>query len=124
MIRCAVLDDYQGVALKMADWSVLADRVDVTVHRQHISDQDHLADVLRDHEIVVIMRERTPFPATLFARLPALRLLITSGRRNDAIDLAAAKAAGVTVCGTASTSESPVELTWALILGLARNLVT
>jgi phosphoglycerate dehydrogenase-like enzyme len=72
----------------------------------------------------VIMRERTPFGAGLLARLPELRLLVTSGMRNASIDLDAAVAAGVTVCGTASTSEPPVELTWALILGLARNLVT
>jgi phosphoglycerate dehydrogenase-like enzyme len=124
MIRCAVLDDYQGVAVEMADWSALAGRVGVTVHRQHFTTEDELVDVLRDQEIVVIMRERTPFTASLFARLPALRLLITSGMRNASIDRAAAAEAGVTVCGTASTSEPPVELTWALILGLARHLVT
>jgi phosphoglycerate dehydrogenase-like enzyme len=77
---------------------------------------------LADFDIVVIMRERTPFPASLFARLPKLRLLITSGMRNASVDLAAAAQAGVVVCGTASRSEPPAELTWALILGLARHV--
>lgn len=117
--RCAVLDDYQGVASVLADWS----QVDATFHRNHFTSQDDLVNALRDHEIIVIMRERTPFDAALFARLPALRLLVTSGMRNAAIDLTAAAKAGVTVCGTGSTPEPPVELTWALILGLARNLV-
>ena len=116
-LRCAVLDDYQDVATAMADWDRLP--VEVTVFREHLTE---VADALRDFDIVVIMRERTPFPASLLARLPKLRLLITSGMRNASIDLAAAAAAGVTVCGTKSRSEPPVELTWALILGLARHL--
>lgn len=119
-MRVAVLDDYQGVALSLADWSAY----DVTVCREHFGTEDLLVEAIKDHEVVVIMRERTPFPAGLFARLPKLRLLITSGMRNASIDLNAAAAAGVTVCGTASTSEPPGELTWALILGLARHLVT
>jgi phosphoglycerate dehydrogenase-like enzyme len=119
-MRVAVLDDYQGVALSSADWSAH----DVTVCREHFATQDLLVEAIKDHEVVVIMRERTPFPASLFARLPDLRLLITSGMRNASIDLQAAADHGVTVCGTASTSEPPGELTWALILGLARHLVT
>jgi phosphoglycerate dehydrogenase-like enzyme len=122
-LRCAVLDDYQNVALAKADWPTIADRVEVRSLRRHIPSQDELVDAIGDCEIVVIMRERTPFPADLFARLPRLRLLITSGMRNAAVDLAAAAAHGVTVCGTTSTSEPPVELTWALILGLARDIV-
>ena len=119
MLRCAVLDDFQNAALSLADWS----RVDVTVFREHMVSEDDVAAALADFEVVVIMRERTPFPASLFARLPRLKLLITSGMRNASIDLAAASAHGVTVCGTASRSEPPVELTWALILGLCRHLV-
>ena len=119
MLRCAVLDDFQGVALSLADWS----RVGVTVFREHMVSEDDVVAALADFEVVVIMRERTPFPASLFARLPRLKLLITSGMRNASIDLAAASAYGVTVCGTASRSEPPVELTWALILGLCRHLV-
>jgi phosphoglycerate dehydrogenase-like enzyme len=114
-MRCVVLDDYQGVALANADWSGL----DVTVIRDHLDDP---APALADAECVVIMRERTPFPASLFARLPKLRLLITSGMRNASIDLQAAADHGVTVCGTGSAKTPPTELTWALILGLARHL--
>jgi phosphoglycerate dehydrogenase-like enzyme len=114
-MRCVVLDDYQGVALANADWSGL----DVTVLREHLDDP---ADALADAECVVIMRERTPFTASLFARLPKLRLLVTSGMRNAAIDLAAARDHGVTVCGTGSAKTPPTELTWALILGLARHI--
>ncbi|MFS8102412.1 D-2-hydroxyacid dehydrogenase family protein [Lentzea alba] len=116
-MKCVVLDDYQGVALTNADWSGL----DVTVVRDHLSDP---APALADAECVVIMRERTPFTAALFARLPRLRLLITSGMRNASIDLEAARAHGVTVCGTGSAKTPPTELTWALILGLARHLAT
>ncbi|KOV85381.1 D-2-hydroxyacid dehydrogenase family protein [Nocardia sp. NRRL S-836] len=116
-MKCVVLDDYQGVALSNADWSGL----DVTVLREHLDDP---APALHDAECVVVMRERTPFAAALFARLPHLRLLITSGMRNAAIDLEAAARHGVTVCGTGSAKTPPTELTWALILGLARHLVT
>jgi phosphoglycerate dehydrogenase-like enzyme len=119
-----VLDDYQDVALSMADWDRLAGRVDVTVFREHLDGEDAVAAALADFDIVVIMRERTPFPASLFARLPRLRLLITSGMRNASVDLAAASEAGVVVCGTTSRSEPPAELTWALILGLARHVAT
>lgn len=110
-----MLDDYQGVALANADWSGL----DVTVVRDHLDDP---AQALAEAECVVIMRERTPFTASLFARLSKLRLLITSGMRNASIDLEAAREHGVTVCGTGSAKTPPAELTWALILGLARHL--
>jgi phosphoglycerate dehydrogenase-like enzyme len=122
-LRCAILDDYQSVALAKADWSLVTDRVDVRSSPRHFPSHDDLVNAIGDCEIVVIMRERTPFPAELFARLPRLRLLITSGMRNAAVDLAAAAARGVIVCGTTSTSDAPVELTWALILGLVRNVV-
>ena len=120
MLRCAVLDDYQDAATAMADWS----RVDLTVFREHLDTEDEVAAALAEFDVVVIMRERTPFPASLLARLPRLKLLITSGMRNASIDLKAAAAHGVTVCGTASRSEPPVELTWALILGLCRHITT
>jgi phosphoglycerate dehydrogenase-like enzyme len=122
-LRCAILDDYQNAALTMADWSAIADRVEVKPFHQHFDKEDELVDAIGDCDIVVIMRERTPFRAPLFARLPKLKLLITSGMRNASIDLAAAASHGVVVCGTASSSEPPTELTWALILGLARNIV-
>lgn len=108
--------------LSMADWNRLAGRVDVTVFREHLDGEDAVAAALADFDIVVIMRERTPFPASLIERLPKLRLLVTSGMRNASVDLAAAARAGVTVCGTGSSKASTVELTWALILGLVRNI--
>lgn len=122
-LRCAILDDYQGVALSSADWSGIADRVEPVVFRQHIESEEALAERLRDFPIVVIMRERTPFPASLFARLPNLRLLVTTGMRNASVDLAAAAARGVVVSGTGGSGAGTAELTWALILGLARSLV-
>ncbi|MFG2815037.1 D-2-hydroxyacid dehydrogenase family protein [Streptomyces sp. NPDC048410] len=122
-LRCAVLDDYQGVATEVADWSALDGRVDVVAFREHLDGEDALAAALADFDIVVTLRERVPFPAALIARLPRLKLLIASGMRNSVIDYAAAQAHGVTVCGTASSSTPPVELTWALLLGLARGIV-
>ncbi len=121
-LRCAVLDDYQGVALVMADWSTIAGSVDVTTFREHHPDEDQLVAALAEFDIVVVMRERTPLGPSAFDRLPRLRLVITTGMRNAAIDLAAAAAHGVVVCGTASSAVPPTELTWALILGLARNV--
>ncbi|MFC8675655.1 D-2-hydroxyacid dehydrogenase family protein [Streptomyces griseorubiginosus] len=122
-LRCAVLDDFQQVATTLADWSPLADRVEVVSYDSHFADEDALAAALADADIVVTLRERVPFPATLIARLPRLKLLVASGMRNSVIDYDAAEARGVTVCGTASSSTPPVELTWALLLGLARGIV-
>ncbi|MEV8325614.1 MULTISPECIES: D-2-hydroxyacid dehydrogenase family protein [unclassified Kitasatospora] len=122
-LRCAVLDDFQGVATSIVDWSPVSDRVAVTAFSEHFGSEDELAAALADFDFVVTLRERVPFPASLFARLPRLRLLVASGMRNSVIDYAAAEAHGVTVCGTASSSTPPVELTWALLLGLARGIV-
>lgn len=122
-LKCAILDDYQQVALNMADWSAIADRVEVFAINQHFTDEAELAVHLQDCDILVIMRERTPMTATLLARLPKLQLLITSGMRNASIDLAAAAQRGVVVCGTDSGSAAPMELSWALLLGLAKHLV-
>ncbi|OIK10174.1 hydroxyacid dehydrogenase [Bacillus sp. MUM 116] len=122
-LHCAIIDDYQNVALKMADWSSILGSVVVDAFNEHIENEDELVSVLKDYEIIVIMRERTPFGASLLSRLPRLKLLVTTGMRNASIDLDAAKAQGINVCGTASNSEPPVELTWALILGLSRNVV-
>jgi phosphoglycerate dehydrogenase-like enzyme len=104
MLLCTVLDDYQGVARAFADWAPVSNRVTVRTLREHVSDEPQLAQVLHDAEIVVIMRERTAFPESLFDRLPRLRLLVTTGFRNASIDLSAAARHGVTVCGTASGS--------------------
>ncbi|MEU0055131.1 D-2-hydroxyacid dehydrogenase family protein [Streptomyces sp. NPDC006334] len=121
--RCAVLDDFQSVATTVADWSPLDGRVEVVSFTEHFTDEGELADALAEFDCVVTLRERVPFPASLLDRLPRLKLLIASGMRNTVIDHAAARANGVTVCGTESSSTPPVELTWALLLGLARGLV-
>ncbi|MEV6170569.1 D-2-hydroxyacid dehydrogenase family protein [Streptomyces sp. NPDC051954] len=122
-LRCAVLDDFQRAATDVADWSPLADDVEVVSFDSHFPDEDALAEALADFDIAVTLRERVPFPASLLARLPRLKLIVASGMRNTVIDYAAAEANGVTVCGTASSSTPPVELTWALLLGLARGIV-
>ncbi|MDA1003837.1 MAG: D-2-hydroxyacid dehydrogenase family protein [Chloroflexi bacterium] len=121
-MRIAILDDYQHVALQSADWRAVEARADVTVYADHIADEVALAERLRDAEIVVAMRERTPFPRSLFERLPNLRLLITTGMGNAAFDMAAAREHGVTVCGTGGLGYPTAELTWALILALARRV--
>jgi D-3-phosphoglycerate dehydrogenase len=120
--RCAIIDDYQNCALGLADWKSLSPDVEVTVFTDHLDDEGAVAKRLRDFEIVSIMRERTPFPRTLFAKLPNLKLLLTSGMRNAAIDVAAARDHGVTVCGTQMLGYPTAELTWGLILGLLRQI--
>lgn len=122
-LRCAVIDDFQSVATTVVDWSPVAADVEVVSFTEHLATEDEAAAALADFDIVVTLRERAPFPADLFARLPRLRLLVASGMRNSVIDFDAAKRHGVTVCGTASSSTPPVELTWALLLGLARGIV-
>jgi phosphoglycerate dehydrogenase-like enzyme len=122
MHRIAVLDDYQSVAGRFADWSRLPEPVDVVQFSDHLDDEDALAARLRPFDVVVAMRERTPFPRSLLQRLPNLRLLVTTGARNASIDVAAATERGITVCGTASHASGPVELTWALVLAVARHL--
>jgi len=123
-LRCAVIEDFQSAATTVADWSSVTADVDVVTFTEHLGSVDEVAVALAEFDIVVTLRERVPFPAEVFARLPRLRLLIASGMRNSVIDFAAAERHGVTVCGTASSSTPPVELTWALLLGLARSLVT
>lgn len=121
-MRIALLDDYQGVALDLADWSTVQATAEVSVFREHIADTERLVEALQPYDVVVAMRERTPFTAERLRRLPALRLLVTTGMANAAIDLDAARAAGVTVCGTGGVAGSTVELTWALLLALVRNV--
>ncbi|MFF3016749.1 D-2-hydroxyacid dehydrogenase family protein [Streptomyces sp. NPDC057939] len=122
-LRCTVLDDYQGAATTLADWSAVAARgVEVVTFDDHLDDEDELAARLAGFDFVVTLRERVPFPASLLERLPRLKLLVASGMRNSVIDYEAAARTGLTVCGTASSSTPPVELTWALLLGLARGI--
>ena len=121
-MKVAVLDDYQSVAADMADWSSLPAGIDVTYFSDHLADEDALAERLADFDIVMGMRERTPFPRTLLERLPALRCLITTGGGNASFDLAAATDLGITVCATPGAGEGPTELTWGLILGMLRQI--
>jgi phosphoglycerate dehydrogenase-like enzyme len=124
MMRVAILDDYQQVALQLADWRSLDPQVEVKVFPTHIADLDELAQALHAFECVVLMRERTPFPRALFDRLPNLRLLITSGARNAAIDVDAATAHRVQVCGTSLIGFTTSELAWGHIIALFRHILT
>jgi phosphoglycerate dehydrogenase-like enzyme len=121
-LRCAILDDYFNVALTLADWSVIGDRVDVTVFNHPFASEQAAASALEDFEIVCAMRERTPFPRTLFEALPKLKLLITSGMRNAAIDIEAAKSRNVVICGTQGGRDPTAGLAMGLILELTRNI--
>jgi D-3-phosphoglycerate dehydrogenase len=120
--RCAVLDDYQNVALKFADWGQIAADVDVTVFNTPMSGPDEVQRTLQDFHIVCMMRERTPFRRDTLAALPNLKLLITTGARNVSIDLAAAAERGVTVCGTGAFGNPTVGITFGLILELTRRI--
>ena len=122
MKKLAILDDYQGVALDMADWSPLDGAVEIQVFREHLGDEDSVAAALEDFEILCIMRERTPFPRSLFDKLPRLEHLFTSGMRNKSIDLEAAADHDVVVTGTPTLDHPTPELTWGLILALARQI--
>jgi phosphoglycerate dehydrogenase-like enzyme len=120
--RLAILDDYQGVARALGPWERLPDGLRIEVFRDTVSDPDALAERLRPFDALVIMRERTPFPRALIERLPNLRLLVTTGMRNRSVDVAACAEAGVTVCGTPGFGNPTVDLTWGLILSLARRI--
>jgi phosphoglycerate dehydrogenase-like enzyme len=121
-VNVAVLDDYQGVALSIVDWSTVSDRANITVFRDHLADQDAVAGRLAPFDVVCVMRERTPMPASLLERLPRLKLIASTGLGNASIDLAAAAKRGITVAHTGYTSEPTIELTWALILASARHI--
>jgi phosphoglycerate dehydrogenase-like enzyme len=116
-----ILDDYQHAALALADWTPVRERYRIDVVAEHIADPDALVARLADSEVVVAMRERTPFPASLLRRLPNLRLIATTGMRNAAIDVEAARAQDITVCGTAGGTNAVPELTIGMIIALMRN---
>jgi phosphoglycerate dehydrogenase-like enzyme len=122
MMRVAILDDYQGVALQLADWQSLHPAAQIQAFTDHLDDATAIAQRLHTFECVVLMRERTPFPRALFEKLPNLRLVITAGMRNASIDLAAASERRVQVCGTDMLPYPTAELTWGLILALARHI--
>jgi len=121
-LRCAITDDYLEISQKVADWSPLKDRVDITVFNEPFASPEEAASALKDFEIICAMRERTPFPRALFAALPKLKLLITSGMRNAALDLEAAKDHQVVLCGTQWGRDPTAPLTMGLILELTRNI--
>jgi phosphoglycerate dehydrogenase-like enzyme len=122
MMKVAVLDDYQGVALTSADWSSLQDRAEITVFRDYLPVGQALIDRLKPFEAVVAMRERTPFKEELLSQLDNLKLILSTGRRNAAIDLRYANDRGVTVCHTGYSSHGAMEHTWALILAALRHI--
>jgi phosphoglycerate dehydrogenase-like enzyme len=121
MVAIAILDDYQNVALGVADWSGLQKHHRIVAFNDRLPDVEAVARALAEFEIVGVMRERTPFPRALFEKLPKLKLLVTTGKRNASIDLEAAKAHGVTVCNTGGAGRATAELTVGLMIALARH---
>lgn len=122
MTRIAILDDYAASALGATDWSVLKD-ADIDVFNEHLGhDEDAVAAALAPYEVLVAMRERTPFPASLLDRLPNLKLLVTTGMRNLAIDMEAGRTKGVDICGTDMLPYPAFEHAWALILAVTKQI--
>src|SRR5262245_65667616 len=120
--RCAILDDYQDVTLKVADWSQVSGDLDIKVCNEHLGVADNVVKALQDFEIVCAMRERTAFPRAVIEKLPKLKLLITTGMRNASIDVAAAAERGVTVCGTGSFGSPTSGIAIGLMLELTRHI--
>jgi phosphoglycerate dehydrogenase-like enzyme len=120
--RIVLLDDYQGIALDYGGWDRVPEEWQLVALEQHLAEPDALVEALADAEIVVAMRERTALPAEILDRLPELKLLITTGMANAAIDVAAAWRNGVVVCGTGMHGPGTAELTWGLILALLRKI--
>jgi phosphoglycerate dehydrogenase-like enzyme len=119
-MKVAIIDDYQNVALSFADWDSLD--AEIEVFTEPFADADEVVKRLAGFDVLVAMRERTRFPAELLARLTALKLLVSTGARNAAIDVDAARKLGIVVSTTGSIGYPTAELTWALILAAARNL--
>ena len=124
LVTIAVLDDYQGVALTLADWSTLRDRASVTVFRDHLADPEAVVERLLPFDVVCVMRERTPLPRRLIERLPRLKLIASTGARNASVDAEAAAERGIAMVHTGYSSTPTVELTWALILAGARHIAS
>lgn len=122
-MKIAILDDYQNVALQMADWTALSKRAEVTVFTDHLSDPDAIIRRLEPFDVVCIMRERTLLSRDTIARLPNLKLIASTAFRNAAIDVEAAKERGIAIAHTGYRSTPTIEMTWALILASARNIV-
>ena len=122
MLNVAILDDYQNSALKMANWGKLSGKAKITVFNDHVHDREVLIKRLRKFQVICAMRERTPFTKEVLESLPDLKLLVTTGMRNASIDIKTASELGITVSGTEGLPYPTAELTWALILALARNI--
>jgi len=122
-MKIAILDDYQNVSLKMADWTALAARADITVFNDHLADPEALVERLARFDILCVMRERTPLSREVLQRLPRLKLIASTGPRNASIDSSAAKELGIAVTATGYQSTPTIELTWALILASVRFVV-
>jgi phosphoglycerate dehydrogenase-like enzyme len=122
-MKVAILDDYQNVALSMADWSGVTTRAEVTVFTDHLAEPDAIVERLRPFDVICVMRERTALPRNVVERLPQLKLIASTGPRNIAIDIAAAEERGVRVTGSGYRSTPTIEMTWALILASGRHLV-
>jgi len=121
-MRLAILDDYEDVALKMADWEDLGSEIKIDVYQDHLVNRNELVERLLPYDMLVIMRERTPFPRSLIEQLPNLKLLVTTGGRNRAIDLSACTEKGIVVCCTEASKTAPAELTLALIMSVLRRI--
>ena len=121
-MRVAILDDYQQVSLASTDWSAVRSLAEIDVFAKHIASTEALVSALEPYDVIVAMRERTFFDASRLGQLPRLRLLVTTGMANTSIDLAAASAQGIIVCGTGGSAYSTAELTWGLILALVRHI--
>ena len=121
-VRCAILDDYQNVALKLADWSKVKNEIEIEVFHEHLGGPDKVIAALQGFQIVVAMRERTGFPKQVLDALPDLKLLITTGMRNASIDIETAKARGVTVCGTGTFGNPTSGIAIGLMLELTRRI--
>jgi len=121
-VQVAIVDDYQGVALQSADWSELKGDAEITVFRDHLSDSAALVERLKPFDVLCVMRERTPLTRELLEQLPNLKLIASTGSRNASIDLAAANQRGITVCNTGYSPHGAIEMTWALILAMLRNV--
>jgi phosphoglycerate dehydrogenase-like enzyme len=122
--RIAILDDYQHVALKMADWSRLPPECEPVVFDRNLATEDEAARALADFDVLCLLRERMPMPRTLIERLPALKLIVVTGAHNRTLDLAAAKERGITVSHTrgGDSQYATPELAWGLILSLMRHI--
>ena len=122
MVRAAILDDYQNVAMAFADWSPIAKDVEIKVFNKPFGSQDEAIKALQGFAVVVGMRERTPFPRKVVEALPDLKLLITTGARNNSFDMKACAERGVTVCGTGAAGSPTTGIAFGLMLELTRRI--